>query len=335
MLIVTRSKPTKEKIGIEQMRVSMKPQLQTAFSATGLSGTELLQEFDRLCQNADERGLASCAKALTLISQRYQHVSCVLDSTFGMPGDFQMLNIDRGTTLMFNSNMGTGRADIVIFLPRPRQLNVSAPSKCESIIDITCLSLHCSFRANSTAELGVADGRTISALDELNILTQMCFSVIENVLMNVDFDSFEAIPTTLAQGILRAVRFPNPSIGISKIELAVEPIDSQLGRLCGTASWSTEVGHGSNRSESISMHPSCDQQSRVTSISYTDAKAGTSGHQVESLLQTGRLAILDRGSPSSNRSVEVATSEPSSALKSTCSNHVSARGTLCVPHSTL
>lgn len=190
---------------------------------------EISEIFDSLLANAPSVGLACLAYTSALVASKFHDLSARLESgPLPIPISPSRHSITaREFYLALNVRRGLGW--VKIRLPTLEGINFSI---CQTSTRTTQCKVYLTGRyQKQTATQGIATPQPeTSTADEANVLAQMVSTVMEGLAKGLRFDSYEAVPNLLAQGLLRTVQFLSPSIILERVQVAIVlPEESPLG----------------------------------------------------------------------------------------------------------
>lgn len=218
---------------MREFEVFLAPREDTRLYAAEHRPADLLNRLDQLFEVVDATGLACIAKATALLSPKLTGANALF-STKTFPITLRPVSSAIGAnlygTLQIYITDKTG--EIAVQLPKQPNLEFAVGG---SHTRVHCLkdcqvTLFGKYRMDPTEQTQNTSSHRFSSADEINILTQMTFTVIEGICKEVKFDSYDEIPHLLAEGVLRTLHFPNPAMVLHKVRVMIRlPESTSLG----------------------------------------------------------------------------------------------------------
>lgn len=227
----SRSKDVQAKIGFDDFRaILIYPRNRWQHPTELAKPLELFEDFNSLCQTTEATGLVCLARVTALLAARFPQIDVGFES-----GDIPMTinaNLSKpniGLTALVSSFAKDGFIEVSIRIPKQVDLEFSLGKHL--IVSAECrVILYGHFRQDSFSQARDDLAIQISTFDELSILTRLTSTIVRGIVKGVNFDSFEAVPHLLAEGVLRTIEFPSPSIIIHGVRVVIRlPEDSPLG----------------------------------------------------------------------------------------------------------
>lgn len=215
-----RSAKTQDKLGIESMIADISQPADDASLPRLPSTSDIFEEFDTLCGSSQHVGLTCGAAAASLLSRRYPGISgFVLRRGIKLSSARTLSN---SASITFSFNTSSPSDDIIIHLPLTGTVRVCLPDFTETVtpcdVEMTLVGV---FRGRNDFNTSAQDEHSSATQEEIQTLARMASMVLKAVCGEVVFDSYDAVPTVIAEAALRTIRFPNPDLRLVKARARV------------------------------------------------------------------------------------------------------------------